>query len=67
MKIYNILTEEQESNGLLLYDDEDLVYLSNKGKILSVWSARGVTAAMLQAYTQNIFNDINYERYLIKS
>ncbi len=58
MKLNNILTREQETTGLSLYDDEDMVYLSYRGKVLAAWSARGATPAVIRVDTQIILDKL---------
>jgi hypothetical protein len=56
MILNNILTREQESTGLFVFDDEDMVYLSYGTKVLAVWSSGGATPDIIQSETQNILD-----------
>ncbi len=53
MDLNHILTPEQREAGLSAYDNEDMVFLANKGKILAVWSAKRVTQAIIRKEAQN--------------
>ncbi len=58
MKLNDILTREQETTGLSLYDDEDMVYLSYRGEVLAAWSSRGATPAVIRVDTQIILDKL---------
>ena len=53
MDLNYILTQEQREAGLSVYDDEDMVFLAQKGKILAVWLAKRVTQAAIRDEAQN--------------
>lgn len=43
-----ILTAEHLAEGFRLWEDEDFVYLTRRGKLIAVFSAIGVTKEALQ-------------------
>ncbi len=56
MRLHHMLTEEQESAGLTLYDDEDMVYLHHHDVVVAVWSAKGVSQTTIQAEAQSLLD-----------
>ncbi len=54
MELYDILTKEQQAAGLSVYDDEDMVYLTLRGKVLAVWLARKATRTIIRNEAQKI-------------
>ncbi len=54
MKLTNTLTREQEAAGLMVYDDEDMVYLTDGEKVFARWSAASVTRSIIQTEAQNV-------------
>jgi hypothetical protein len=57
MKLNNILTKEQEEAGLTLDDDEDIVYLRYKEKVIAVWSATKITQPLIRVKAQDYLDN----------
>ena len=53
MRQVEILSPEQKEAGLVVYEDEDAVYLLHGKDILATWSSSGATLTSIQDVAQN--------------